>query len=44
MVGIILDGTCQNSGYTANLKLGGGLRDCEAETALAAARGMLQKE
>lgn len=44
MVGMILGGTCQNCGYTANLKLGGGLRDCETETALEAARSTPQLE
>lgn len=43
-VGTILGGTCQSCGYTASLKVGGGLRDCMAETALTAARGTPQLE
>lgn len=42
-MGTILGGTCPGCGYGVDLKVGGGLRDCMAETALAAARGMPQQ-
>lgn len=37
-MGAILGGMCPGCGYKTELKVGGGLRDCMAETALEAAR------
>lgn len=37
-MGTVLNGTCSGCGYEVDLKVGGGLRDCMAETALEAAR------
>lgn len=38
-MGAILRGICAACGYQANVLVGGGLRDCEPETALEAASG-----
>lgn len=38
-MGTVLQGRCEKCGYQANILVGGGLRDCEPQTALAAAPG-----
>lgn len=38
-MGTILQGTCSKCGYQASALVGGGLRDCDPETALSAASG-----
>lgn len=38
-MGTILRGTCAKCGYQTNVLTGGGLRDCDPETALSAASG-----
>lgn len=38
-MGTILQGTCSKCGYQASALAGGGLRDCDPETALSAASG-----
>lgn len=37
-MGTIVKGTCSRCGYHAEIPAGGGLRDCQPETALSAAR------
>lgn len=38
-MGMIVHGKCPRCGYYADVPVGGGLLDCEQETALSAARG-----
>lgn len=38
-MGTILRGTCAKCGYQTNVLTGGGLRDCDSETALSVASG-----
>lgn len=38
-MGLILQGTCARCGYREEILTGGGLRDCDPETALSAAPG-----
>lgn len=38
LMGTIIQGKCPKCGYHAEIPVGGGLRDCRPETALAAAR------